>query len=50
MLVGLKREVNMVGDLTVNSFKEWEYMGEMSPNMAERVGTHLDEIVEREVY
>lgn len=40
----------MVGDLTVNSFKEWEYMGEMSPNMAERVGTHLDEIVEREVY
>lgn len=39
----------MVGDSTVNLFKEWEYTGEMTPNTAERVGTHLDEIVEREI-
>ncbi len=38
-----------MGDLTVNSFKKWEYTGEMAPDIADEIGTHLDEIVEREI-
>ena len=36
-------------NLTLKTFKEWEYTGEMTPDMAEGIGTHLDEIVEREM-
>ena len=36
-------------DLILQAFKEWESRGEMTSEVAEGIGDHLDEIVEREI-